>query len=99
MKSNSQKKRLKIYHVLIVQQTVFFEKKIYFHKTNLQKKSYIQYQTHYIQKKKNKAKKRLEILKEGRKRKWGVVIMSFIQSIDIIRSSCSAYILFMQSTR
>ena len=29
----------------------------------------------------------------------GVAIMSFIQSRDIIRSSCSAYILFMQSTR
>ena len=46
-----------------------------------------------------KAKKRLDILKEGRKKKWGVAIMSFIQSIDIIRSSCSADILFMQSTR
>ena len=48
-----------------------------------------------------KAKKRLDILKEGRKKKWGggVAIMSVIQSIDIIRSSCSADILFMQSTR
>ena len=44
----------------------FFEK-IYFHKTNLQKKSYIQYQTHYYKRKELKAKKRLEILKEGRK--------------------------------
>ena len=37
---------------------IFFEKNIYFHKTNLQKKSYIQYQTHYIQKKRNKGKKK-----------------------------------------
>ena len=51
--------------------TFFFEKKIYFQKTNLQKKSYIQYRTHYIQKKRNKGKKRLKILKEGRKRNGG----------------------------
>ena len=78
---------------------IFFEKKIYFHKTNLQKNN--TYNTkHTIYKRKEiKAKKRLEILKEGRKNKWGVAIMSFIQSIDIIHSSCSAYILFMQSTR
>ena len=65
----------------------FFEKKIYFHKTNLQKIH--TYNTkHTIYKRKEiKAKKRLEILKEGSKKKWGgggVAIMSFIQSIDII---------------
>ena len=62
---------------------------------------YIQHQIHSIQKKEIKAKKRLEILKGGRKRNGGggVAIMSFIQSRDIIRSSCSAYILFMQLTR
>ena len=55
---------------------------------------------HTIYKRKEiKAKKRLEILKEGRKKKWWVAIMSFIQSMDIIRSSCSAYTLFMQPTR
>ena len=71
----------------------FLEKKIYFHKTNLQKNH--TYNTkHTINK---KAKKRLEVLlllKES-----GVAIMSFKQSRDIIRSSCTAYILFMQSTR
>ena len=56
---------------LHIHYTYFFEKKIYFHKTNL-KKSYIQYQTHYTQKERNKGKKkRLEILKEGRNRNGG----------------------------
>ena len=76
----------------------FFEKKIYFHKINLQK-NHIHNTKHTIYKRKEiKAKKKLEILKEGRKKKWEVAIMSFIQLIDIIRSSCSAYILFMQLT-
>ena len=35
------------------QNIFFFQKNIYFHKTNLQKKSYTQYQTHYIQKARN----------------------------------------------
>ena len=76
----------------------FFEKKIYFHKTNLQKNH--TYNTiHTIYKRKEiKAKKRLEILKKEEK-EMGVAIMSFKQSRDIIRSSCSAYIHFMQSTR
>ena len=47
----------------------FFEKKIYFHKTNLQKKSYIQYQTHYIQKKRNKGKKETRNIKRRKKKK------------------------------
>ena len=50
---------------------VFFEKKIYFHKTNLQKKSYIQYQTYYIQKKRNKGKKETRNIKRRKKKKWG----------------------------
>ena len=77
---------------------LFFEKKIYFHKTNLQKNH--TYNTiHTIYKRKEiKAKKRLEILKKEEK-EMGVAIMSFKQSRDIIRSSCSAYIHFMQSTR
>ena len=35
----------------------FFVKNIYFHKTNLQKKSYIEYQTYYIQNTRTKDKK------------------------------------------
>ena len=70
----------------------FFEKKIYFHKTNLQKIH--TYNTkHTIYKRKEiKAVKRLVILKEGSKNKWGggeVAIMSFIQPIDIIVSIVS----------
>ena len=55
----------------IMTQFFFFEKKIYFHKTNLQKNH--AYNTkHTIYKRKEiKAKKRLEILKEGRKRNGG----------------------------
>ena len=49
----------------------FFEKKIYFHKTNLQKQSYIQYQTHYIQKKRNKGKRETRNIKRRKKKKWG----------------------------
>ena len=76
----------------------FFEKKIYFHKTNLQKNhTYNTIHTIY-RRKEIKAKKRLEILKKEEK-EIGVAIMSFKQSRDIIRSSCSAYIHFMQSTR
>ena len=64
------------------------------------KKNHTYNTKHTIYKRKKlKVKKRLEILKEGRKRNGVVAIMSFIQSRDIIRSSCSAYILFMQSTR
>ena len=50
---------------------LFFEKKIYFHKTNLQKNH--TYNTkHTIYKRKEiQAKKRLEILKKGRKRNGG----------------------------
>ena len=65
--------RLEKGHKIVLPYNSFFEK-IYFHKTNL-KKTYMQYQTHYIQKKEIKAKKRLEILKEGRKKKWGVAII------------------------
>ena len=75
----------------------FFEKKIYFHKTNLQKNHTIP-NTLYTKRKKKRKKKRLEVLKEGRERNWGA-IMSFKQSRDIIRSSCTAYVLFMQSIR
>ena len=78
---------------------VFFEKNIYFHKTNLQKNHTYSTKHTIYKKKEKKAKKRLEVLKEGRERSWGVAIMSIKQSIDIIRSSCSAYILFVQSTR
>ena len=53
---------------------LFFEKNIYFHKTNLQKNH-----TYYIQKAENKDKKKLETLKE-RKERSGVATMSFIQS-------------------
>ena len=35
------------------------------------KKSYIQYQTHYIQKKRNKGKKETRNIKRGKKKKWG----------------------------
>ena len=60
------------------------------------KKSYIQYQTHYIQNNRNKGKKETRNIKRRKKKEMGGgAIMSFIQSIDIIRSSCSAYILFM----
>ena len=49
----------------------FFEKKIYFHKTNLRKNhTYNTIHTIYKEKEK-KAKKRLEVLKEGRERNWG----------------------------
>ena len=77
----------------------FFWEEDLFPQNKSTKKSYIQYQTHYIQKERTKGKKSLEVLKEGRERSWGVAIMSIKQSIDIIRSSCSAYILFVQSTR
>ena len=54
-----------------VHMTVFFEKKIYFHKTNLQK-NYTYNTNHTIYKKKEKkAIKRLEVLKEETERKWG----------------------------
>ena len=57
----------------------FFEKKIYFHKTNLQKNhTYNTIHTIY-KRKKIKAKKRLEILKKEEK-EMGVAIMSFKQS-------------------
>ena len=75
----------------------FFEKKIYSHEKNLPKivhKTYIL----YTKKAENKGKKKLEILKEGKERS-GVATMSFIQSRYIIWSSCSAYILFIKSTR
>ena len=49
----------------------FFEKKIYFHKTNLQKKSYIQYQTHYIQKERKKGKKETRSIKRRKRKKLG----------------------------
>ena len=56
------------------------------------------YTTYYIQKARNKDKKyKLERLEEDKK--MGVATVSCIQSRDIIRSICSAYILFMQSTR
>ena len=73
---------------------IFFEKNIYFHKTKLQKNHTYNTKHTIYNRKEIKAKKRLEIFKEGRKKKWRVAIMSFIQSIDIIRSRCSAYILF-----
>ena len=63
----------------------FFEKKMYFHKRNLQKNH--TYNTKHT------------IYKKKEKKESGVAIMSYKQSRDIIRSSCSAYILFMQSTR
>ena len=47
---------------------------------------------------KEKQKRRLEILKEERKRNGGSYY-AIHQSRAIIRSSCSAYILFMQSTK
>ena len=77
---------------------VFFEKKISFHKTNLQKNR--TYNTKHYTQKKNKGKKEttVEILKKKEK-DMAVAIMSFKQSRDIIRSRCSAYILFMQSAR
>ena len=50
---------------------LFLEKKIYFHKTNLQKKSYIQYQTHYIQKKRNEGKKETRNIKRRKKKEMG----------------------------
>ena len=49
----------------------FFEKKIYIHKTN-QQKNHTYNTKHTVYKRKEiKAKKRLEILKEGRKKKVG----------------------------
>ena len=60
-----------LYNGEINQIHFFFEKKIYFHKTNLQKKSYIQYQTHYIQKRRNKGKKETRNIKRRKKKKWG----------------------------
>ena len=55
-----------------------------------------------MQKERKKRQKR-DVLKRSIKRKnrkkCGVAIMSFKQSRDIIRSRCSAYILFMQLTR
>ena len=49
----------------------YFFEKIYFHKKNLQKKSYIQYQTHYIQTKRNKGKKETRNIKRRKKREMG----------------------------
>ena len=67
--------RLEKGHKIVLPYNSFFEKKIYFHKTNLKKKH--TYNTkHTIYKRKEiKVKKRLEILKEGRKKKWGVAII------------------------
>ena len=69
-----------------VQKVVFFRRRFISTKQIYQKKLYIQYQTHYIQKKINKGKKETRNIKR-RKKKGGVAIMSFIQLIDIIRSS------------
>ena len=69
--------------------TSFWEKKIYFHKIYLQK--------NHTHNSKHTINKRQEIKKE--EKEMGVTMMSFNQSRDIIRSRCSAYILFMQSTR
>ena len=78
----------------------FFLRRRFISTKQIYKKNHTYNTKHTIYKKKEKrAKKRLEVLKEGTKRKWGGSHMSFKQSRDIIRSSCSAYILFMQSTR
>ena len=77
----------------------FFLRRRFISTKQIYKKNHTYYTKHTIYKRKEiKAKKRLEILKEGRKRNGGSH-MSFKQPRDIIRSSCSAYILFMQSTR
>ena len=66
-------------NIQIHKNRLFFLRRRFISTNKSTKKSYIQYQTHYIYKRKEiKAKKRLEILKEGRKKKWGVAIMSFI---------------------
>ena len=54
--------------------------------------------TLYTKGRKYRQKKETRIIKR-RKKELVVAIMSFNQSRDIIRSRCSAYILFIQSTR
>ena len=84
---------------------IFFWEEHLFPQNKSTKQSYIQFQIHYIQKKRIKGKKETRNIKIRMKKEMGggggggVAIMPFIQSIDMIRSSCSAYILFMQSTR
>ena len=74
-----------------VEALLLFEKKIYFHNT-ISEKKYVSNTTHTIQKAKTKTrKKKLELLKNGKK--WGVATMSFVQSRDLIYSSCLSYIL------
>ena len=52
----------------LINTILFFEKKIYFHKTNLQHNHTCNTKRTIYKKKEIKAKKRLEILKERRKR-------------------------------
>ena len=64
--------------------------------TQVQKKVHIQYQTYYTKGKNKDKKTETRIIKKWKK--WGVATMSFVQSRDLIYSSCLSYILFMQST-
>ena len=50
---------------------LFFRRRFIFHKTNLRKKSFIQYQTYYIQETRNKDKKETKNIKRRKKRKGG----------------------------
>ena len=75
-------------------QALFFKKKIYFYKKNLQKNhTYNIIPTIYKKEQKIKTKKKLEILKERKERSRGTT-MSFIESRYIICSSSCAYMLF-----
>ena len=72
--------------------SLFFRRRYNFIK-QIYKKSYIHHTYYKIAE--NKNKKEARNIKSRTKTEVGVATMSFIQSRDIICSSCSAYIHFM----